>query len=241
MASNPIVFLDIPTKEPRTTWSFNLWRTRFVLNFKGLEYVTEWVEYPDIKPRLEGHVPPHESDVLYTLPAIILPDGTYIMDSNKIAPALEALYPSPPLRLDSPLIPRLRALMNGVHAPFGPIFAPSVPNLLLSERSREYFVRTRSEDHGMDLFKWGQENGGDPAWERLTPSLQEITALLKETPDGPFFMGKEAGYVDFYWAGYLLFTQMIGVYDKFLELSGDAKAHTDFLEAMKPWSARTDH
>lgn len=28
-------------------------KTRLLLNYKGLDYKTEWVEYPDIKPRLE--------------------------------------------------------------------------------------------------------------------------------------------------------------------------------------------
>lgn len=37
------VLYDIPTKDPVRCWSWNVWKSRFVLNFKGLDYVTEWV------------------------------------------------------------------------------------------------------------------------------------------------------------------------------------------------------
>jgi hypothetical protein len=61
MSSSTYTFFDIPTKPPRECWSMNTWRSKFtgsvvvyatnvtiqlarlVLNYKGLDYKTEWV------------------------------------------------------------------------------------------------------------------------------------------------------------------------------------------------------
>lgn len=32
----------------------NPWKTRFLLNYKNLNYKTEWTEYPDLRKKLEG-------------------------------------------------------------------------------------------------------------------------------------------------------------------------------------------
>jgi len=67
-ASDPIVLYDLPSKGRRSCWSLNPWKSkvislyeevtnstqaRMLLNYKGLHYKTEWVEYPDLKPTLE--------------------------------------------------------------------------------------------------------------------------------------------------------------------------------------------
>ena len=65
MASKQITLFDLRSKEPNRTWSLNPWKSehalivtengtpllivlriaRLVLNFKGLDYKTEWVKY----------------------------------------------------------------------------------------------------------------------------------------------------------------------------------------------------
>ncbi|KAH7153819.1 hypothetical protein DER46DRAFT_611994 [Fusarium sp. MPI-SDFR-AT-0072] len=52
MSENEITFFDIPSRSPQVCWSMNTWRTRLLLNYKGLDYKTEWLEYPEIKERL---------------------------------------------------------------------------------------------------------------------------------------------------------------------------------------------
>ncbi|KAK3329231.1 putative glutathione S-transferase [Apodospora peruviana] len=240
--SKQIILFDLPTRAPVRTWSFNPWKIRFVLNYKGLDYKTQWVEYPDIKPTLENHVPPPGEGNVYTVPSIVTPEGNYIMDSNNIVKYLEEKYPEPPLHLDSPyrekVINAMRATFPGMY----PIFVPLVPKRLLSEGSIEFFLRTREEDHG-PLDELEKNLGGEVGWAKATAGLQQGTALLKENPDGPFFMGKEPSYADFIWGGFLLFVQLIGedLWENFLKHTGDAKVHTDLLEALKPWSERCDH
>ncbi|KAK0215070.1 hypothetical protein IW262DRAFT_1440636 [Armillaria fumosa] len=48
--SIPITIYDIPSIAPGSDWSPDVWKVRYVLNYKGLSYQTEWVEYPDIEP-----------------------------------------------------------------------------------------------------------------------------------------------------------------------------------------------
>jgi len=76
MASDQIVLFDLASRPPRSTWSLNPWKSnsparldhrqepvqdeltrsyhvaRLLLNYKGLNYRTEWLEYPEIAPRL---------------------------------------------------------------------------------------------------------------------------------------------------------------------------------------------
>lgn len=51
--SEQVVLYDLPSREPCKCWSLNPWKTRLLLNFKGIDYMTEWTEYPDLQPKLE--------------------------------------------------------------------------------------------------------------------------------------------------------------------------------------------
>ena len=117
-----IVFYDIPSKVPGCAWSSNTFKTRYVmkqrltrfpitltthvgsiaLNYKGIPFRTEWVEYPDIDALLKSYglkPNPPSAFAPYTLPAIYDPrTGRAIMDSVKIVAYLDETYPdTPPL------------------------------------------------------------------------------------------------------------------------------------------------
>ncbi|KAI0853568.1 putative glutathione S-transferase [Daldinia vernicosa] len=240
MANQEIVFFDLPSKPPNKTWSYNPWKTRFVLNYKNLPYKTEWVEYPDIKGKFQDHLP--KADV-YTIPTIILPDGTWVTDSFTIAEVLEKKYPEPSIHLDSPYLPKVKELLKEVLTPLRGVYAPGVYNRLLNDASKGYFRRTREEQFGATLEEVAEKEGGEKAWKAAQPALEKVTALLKENGDGPFFEGKTVGFADFAWASFLLFMQRIGddVYQEALKHAGDATVHEKLLEAVKPWSERSDH
>lgn len=80
--------------------------TSIALNYKGIPYRTEWVEFPDIGPLLIslGVKPnPPEAFAEYTLPAIHDPrTGTTVMDSLKIIAYLDDTYPDTPAMFPSP-------------------------------------------------------------------------------------------------------------------------------------------
>ena len=163
---------------------------RLILNLKGIPYKTEWLEYPDIAPTLKSFgIPPAEPPAqAYTSPAIRLGDK-YIMDSRKIADALEQAHPSPSLHLDSPILQKVEELMTGCIMPIAPVLLPLVPRFRLGPASVEYFERTRAERFGMPLSQFEKEKGGEGAWKVAEPKWKEMGELLK-AEGGPFFMGK---------------------------------------------------
>ncbi|KAI0509129.1 putative glutathione S-transferase [Xylaria bambusicola] len=223
MASSKIVLFDIPSKEPNHAWSLNTWKTRLVLNYKGLDYETEWLEYPEIKPRLEPHIPGKDQ---YTVPTVIMPDGTYIMDSKVIVGVLEEKYPSPPLPINWPHVQRYIEELKGVFENLRPIFMPAVRDRLLKDLNREYWNRTRSGHVGMDLDQFVKEHSAEEAYKGAATYLKNTIS-----------------YVDFTHAGFLLMFRQFGddIFQPVLEGTGDPELHLKFLEALKPWTERDNY
>ncbi|KAK3309432.1 uncharacterized protein B0T15DRAFT_515476 [Chaetomium strumarium] len=242
MASEQIVFFDLRSKEPNSCWSLNPWKTRLLLNYKGLDYRTEWLEYPELKGRFEKHVPAQEGSMPYTIPTILLPSsGEYVMDSKKIAQRLESLHPSPPLHLDAPVLAKLEEILSQrFFPPLRPILLDRVPKRILSDASIPYWVRTRSAMVGKPLDEFCAEHTHEECFAKAEPAIREVTALLVENEAGPFFLGEEVSYVDFVWAGNLYFWQRNGedVFEELLRRSGNAEAHRKLLEGVAPWAKR---
>ncbi|KAI0405885.1 putative glutathione S-transferase [Xylaria palmicola] len=240
MSTSKIVLFDIPSKDPNHAWSVNTWKTRLVLNYKGLDYETEWLEYPEIKPRLQPHFPDKEE---FTVPTIKMPDGRYIMDSWEIAEELERLHPSPALHLDSPLRRRLLDELSPAFEHLRAELVLGVPGRLLKEVNHAYWRETRTQWIGMPLEQYQREKGGAVAYEAAAPYLRRITALLRENDGGVFFLGKDISYVDFTHAGFLLMFRQLGedIYRPTLEATGNPELHLKFLEALKPWTERDNY
>ncbi|KAJ6788937.1 hypothetical protein PWT90_00148 [Aphanocladium album] len=240
MSSDKIILFDLPSKEPCVTWSLNPWKTRLLLNFKGLNYETKWVEYPDIKPTLEPHVEPGNSRFPYTIPAIRLPDDTWCQDSRKIVDLIEKRYPEPSVHLDSPYQTRIEEVVPRAFMPLMAIGLNQIPKRLLNTASVDYWMKTRTDYVGCDLAEYEAKNGGETAFATAAPALQEVTAMLKENSDGPFFSGKEVSYADFVWISALYFFKRIGdeVYEGALNASGDRAVHENLLKAAEPWLKR---
>jgi len=101
MPSQTILY-DLPSREG-IAWSLNPWKTRLVLNYKGIDYKTEWVEFPDVESKIKSlGLGPNPKDAPgywtdYSIPAITYENGPSQMDSWPIAHELEALpWPLPP-------------------------------------------------------------------------------------------------------------------------------------------------
>lgn len=165
------------------------------------------------------------------------------MDSRKIATLIEEKYPEPSVRLDSAALAKLEGLMPKIMPLLKGIYMPLVPKRLLTEKSVGYWYETREKAVGMSLDQLQKEQGGASTWAAIKPLIAEVDAMLIESPDGPFFLGKDPSYVDFVWAGFLIFFKRIGedVFEELIKTSGNGKLHTDLLEAVAPWSKRNDH
>ncbi|PSR77832.1 hypothetical protein BD289DRAFT_444769 [Coniella lustricola] len=239
--SQQITLFDLANQQG-TCWSLNPWKTRFVLNFKGLDYKTEWLEYPNIKPRLEPHLPGLEA---YTSPTIVYSDGRYVADSRAIAELLEREHPSPSLHLDAPVLKKLEGLVAELMPKIRVVYMPVVYKRILhqDQANIDYWVATRTKRAGMTLDEMEKKEGGTVWQEAAEPYLRQVTELLKENDKGPFFLGDTVSYADFVWAGLLIFVRRVGddFFQPLLDRTGDRKAHEDLLKAVEPWSKRDDH
>ncbi|CAD6569057.1 MAG: hypothetical protein ASARMPREDX12_002045 [Alectoria sarmentosa] len=238
--SEEVILYDIPSKDPQRCWSLNPWKTRLVLNLKGIPYKTEWLEYPDIAPTLKPlGIPPSEPPATaYTSPTIRISDK-YVMDSRKIADVLEKKHPSPSLHLDSPILKKVEELAPQCVMPLGPVFIPRVPRFMLNSRSAEYFERTREARFGMSLSQLEKEKGGESAWKAAEPKWKELGTLLK-AEGGPFFMGKTVSYADLIVVG-ALHCFAFGDGDMFQRVKDIEPAFLTLYDASKAWLERDDH
>ena len=210
-----------------------------MLNYKSIPYKTHWLEYPDIEPHFKSlSIPPNQEGTPYTIPAITLPDGTHVMDSQTIALALEKRYPNKSVHLDSPYVDKVGKLIPGIMGTLTGVCMPLVPRTILNPRSAKYFEETRAVKFGMPLSQLEKEKGGESAWEEAKPVIQEAGKLLKEN-DGPFFLGKEVSYADCMILGILQFAKQLGggIFEKMVDIE---PALAQMYEASAEWLKRDD-
>ena len=179
---------------------------------------------------------PNEQGPLFTLPAIQMPNGSYVMDSYKIADIIEEKHPEPSVHLNTPVQLIFRNILMNLMQQLTPIYVPGIAQRILSNESLDFFITARQKDIGMPLDKFGEQQGPG-AFDRAEPFIHEMTALLNKSSSGPYFLGDIVSYTDFIWAAILLFFKCLGddMYEELLMRSGDAEAHTNFLDALSLW------
>ncbi|KAI9719512.1 MAG: hypothetical protein M1828_006219 [Chrysothrix sp. TS-e1954] len=232
---------------------------RLALNFKGIPYVSEWIEYPDVAPTFKSWyvptsaplplcriqyrspatdhrgIPPAEPPATpYTIPTLRLPNDNLLMDSKKIAHALEEKYPTtPPLHLDSEVLPRVEALLPKIMGPLAPVFMPQVPTNILNPASAQYFEKTRAERFGMSLPELAKQKGGEQAWEAGREGIMEMAGILREK-GGPYVLGETPSYADFVVMGLMQFARRLNESD-FKRLVDHDPAFMRLYDACAKW------
>ncbi|KAJ7574835.1 hypothetical protein C8J56DRAFT_871833 [Mycena floridula] len=177
--STMITFYDVPSSLPEKTWSVNVWKIRYALNFKGLPYKTEWIEYPDIEKvaRELGAKPTgtRAGKPLYTIPMIH--DDSYnvaIADSIAIAEYLDETYPN-----------HLRLMPVGtfsLHMAFLDAFRPAFRNAGgLYSMSRTI---SSLNPPSAEMYKTNAETKFGRTVAELTPSGEVMDGALKEYESG---------------------------------------------------------
>lgn len=240
----PVTLYDLPSKPPNKSWSLNPWKTRLALNYKGVEYQTDWIEYPDLEPTFKSFsLPPNGPadtgySVDYTSPALRFDDGTVVMDSWKIIHEIEKRYPAPSLHLDEPIVEWIRLHISKLQKPLSPNVIPKVSRNLLNEPSRVFFERTRHVRFGMPLADYEKERGGEKPWEEVKEPAEEVAERLRKN-GGPFFLGEQVSYADFIFVGFLHFLKRvdIAVFDRFVFID---PTFTKIYEASKEWLNKDD-
>ncbi|KAL4067237.1 hypothetical protein V8B97DRAFT_1976680 [Scleroderma yunnanense] len=198
----PLILYDIPSNVEGTYWSLNTVKSRFVLGYKGLPFKTEWIEYPDIAPRMKeiGATPnkrPDGSDI-YTLPVISDPNtGAVVTDSWDIAVYLESTYP------EKPIFPKdTNGLIRALDTTYADQTQPAVAFIylrvteILRERSVGYFIPAREKLLNRKLGEFSPEGPvRDQHWSVLE-KLFTTTKMWHDTTDGKWLVGGTFSYAD---------------------------------------------
>ncbi|PPR05025.1 hypothetical protein CVT24_010218 [Panaeolus cyanescens] len=244
-----IIFYDIPSTLPGTAWSPNTWKTRYALNYKGIPYKTEWVEYPDIESHCKSLsiLPTMKKDDgsdYYTLPAIWdTATGAKVSDSYAILEYLEKTYPDRPTLFPDNTkglhLSFIVALRNTGITALVPFLIPAECEKL-NPKSKEYFYRTRSEKFVKPLettLPTGEE--GEKQWAKFKGALDIIDGWYAATDYlGPFLMGDKVGFGDVLVASYLTWAKVIWENEtKWNEIaSWNGGRWAKLLESLEPYS-----
>ncbi|KAL2670368.1 hypothetical protein Neosp_014835 [[Neocosmospora] mangrovei] len=239
-----IVLYDLACTK-NTCFSPVVWRIRLMLNYKRIPYRTIFLEFPDIEPTLKGlGLAPHDSGSgskhKYTVPAIQhVSTNTYIMDSPDIAAFLESTYPDPPLPLTSELG---REIETKARSAVGPAFGASVMPReihILSPRAQEYFRSTRESSLGRRLEDLLDVKKEEQAWAAVADKMRAVGELmLTHKVDGPFVLGAQPSYTDFFIAGSLQSARVVDevVFQRCIKYPG----YHNIYEACLPYMQKKD-
>ena len=187
------------------------------MNYKRIPYRTEWIEYPDIEPHSKnlgikptGKKP--DGSPLYTLPAIHDPStGTFLAESFLIAEYLEETYPTPSIfpQGTKSLQHAFQFSFEQIFAQIRPFILPSIIPKLVTQRSQEYFRRTKEISLGRPLVvPVGAERAEQ--WAKFRDGMNKIDGCFAKTDTkGLFVMGDTISWADFFISGYLIFYKNI--------------------------------
>ncbi|KAG9186962.1 hypothetical protein G6011_10070 [Alternaria panax] len=243
MSSSDVILFDLPSRQG-TAWSLNPWKTRMALNYKKIDYTTEWVEYPDLAPKFKSvGIPPNPKDAPgyftdYSSPAIKHANGTYQMDSWPIAFELEKQHPSPSLHLDDPIVVEIRDFIPKLMGPLSPLLIPQVPVVLLNKPSADYFYETREKTFQKPLEQVEKDANVEECWGEAKAAAKEAGDLLRKN-GGSYFLGQTVSYADFIFVSMLHFVKRINQ-DLFEKLMALDDAFPKVYEASKQWLEKED-
>ncbi|TFK28909.1 hypothetical protein FA15DRAFT_664542 [Coprinopsis marcescibilis] len=153
-----ITFYDFICPPPQATKSGNTWKTRLSLNYKGLPYKTEIIEYAEIAQLYKKNgIPPAivfpNGYAHHTLPVIkddITGHDVFVVDSLEIAKYLDKTYPDSPRLIpdvedvDAQIQEFQNQLNGAVIAALPVMFKASVPHI--SENSQAFYKAARVRD-----------------------------------------------------------------------------------------------
>lgn len=192
---------------------------RIALNYKGIPYKTEWVEYPDIEEGIKkvGGAPTSkkaDGRDHYTLPAIHdSSTGKTITDSMAIALYLEDTYPDTPRLFPKGSRAAIQLFNSHFSSSVASLLLVMLPPtcLLLNPPSAEYFRRTREQSYGKKLEEFappGPER--DAAWAKVQEGFDALAKLYeKNGNEQPYFFGETFTYADAIIAGFLIWMKVI--------------------------------
>ncbi len=187
--------------------------TRYALNFKGIPYRTEWIEFPDIEAlykRLGVPAGATQQDGVtpyYFLPLIHdLSTGAIISESAAIAEYLDATYPDTP-RLFPPGTGTLHAAFTAAFEALLlkaiiPLLVPAA-NAVLHPRSEAFFRKTREKAFGQTLEEMDPHGARrEEQWALFKLDLSKINSWIAK--GDAFVTGNVPTFADLTVCGWML-------------------------------------
>jgi glutathione S-transferase len=220
-----ITLYDIPTgpNSPQP-WAPNIWRVRFILNFKRLRYRTKWVDFANVESTLRAiGAPPSavrsDGRPIYTLPVIVdatrNPNNPQILsNTNNIAEYLESTYPRPAVYPEGS-----RALQTLFVHYIQEVFAkPLLPIMIpLSHQQLPQHIRSHylgSPSGGDVPLPPGPER--ERAWMAVKEQFDFLANILGKNVgdgDGVVAMGRDVSYADFALCSVLIWIERMAPHD----------------------------
>ncbi|KAF8625610.1 hypothetical protein AX17_006796 [Amanita inopinata Kibby_2008] len=205
-----ITFFDIPCKLSDNLWSPNTQKTRFTLNYKGLPFKTEWVEFPDIEAKckelgIPATAKKPDGSPRYTVPAIYdTSTKKYVADSILIAEYLDKQYPNTPRLIPEGTKALQHAYIAAFATQFGSVFPVILgPLLKVLNPPSEKFIRAGVEADGKPAEeKVPKGEAFKEAWVKVKESFTMVDGWIQKS-GGVFLGGDKPVFADFEMAGYI--------------------------------------
>ncbi|KAF5354239.1 hypothetical protein D9756_006990 [Leucocoprinus leucothites] len=219
--SPPLITLyDIPGHTPQP-WAPNIWRIRFILNYKNLPYKTVWVDTANVESTLRSiNAPPSavrsDGRPVYTLPVIVDPTRNpmqpeVLSNTNHIAEYLESAYPA------RPVFPEGSRAMQSLFVHYiQEVFAkPLLPIMIpLSHQQMHH------GGGGMPMLQGSQR---EQAWGAVKEQFDFLAMIMDKNAgdgDGTVAMGREVTYADFALCSVLVWIERMAAHDGWTRVRG---------------------
>ncbi|KIK63591.1 hypothetical protein GYMLUDRAFT_57278 [Collybiopsis luxurians FD-317 M1] len=199
-------------------WAPNIWRVRFILNYKQLPYHTVFIELADVEVTLRSiGAPPSvfrsDGRPVYSLPVLVDPiNAPYapvvLSNANNIAEYLESTYPRPAVfpagsrALQSLFSHYIQEIFV---KPLLPIMIP-ISHQHLSDRSQHHLRNSSSLSAAYSPQSHSSSHPIPPgpqreqAWLAVKEQFDFLDSILAKNNgdgDGIVAMGREVSYADF--------------------------------------------
>ncbi|QIW99553.1 hypothetical protein AMS68_005071 [Peltaster fructicola] len=236
--SASIVLYDFDNRaQPQTCWSYNVWKTRLVLNYKNIPYTTIWTNHTALGSTLAATgLPPKTNGSPYTVPTIRCSDASMVTESAVIAAKLEELHPSPTIHLDESLQAAAEKVNGSIAMPLFAEYMPRLGRDIIPDEALADFRASREKRFGMNLEELQRVKGGEKAWQAARPGIDSMKALLSEhkVDEGPFIRGSQVCYADFLLLALIESFRRVGE-DLFERLASQDTSIQRIYDAGKQW------
>lgn len=189
-------------------------KNRFTLNYKGLPYKTEWVEYPDIervsRERGGGPTGVHpDGRPRYSLPMIYDPNtNTTVSDSAQIAKYLDKAYPETPVLFPEGTHAMQTAILDVLFRDINLPVLLLIPcaYFRLSPASEEYVRKAQ-----FAMFGKTERPGGEEEWKVPEDGFRKVQAWLSANGAGKdmLFAGDTICFADIQLAAILVWLKLV--------------------------------